>query len=304
MKTIVFTFGRFQCPTIYHGKVFKKMLSYGTDCKVYVSKSHDTDRNPLEPNYKKSLLQEAYPQLQFVLADDIFSVYELLDKAGYEKAIMIVGDDRVDGFKKVWDSASSYKSLKSVVVLSAGERKQGESASEIRKLAINSDLEGFKQKLPAKLRPNAKVIMKKIIQGSNKKVSESFLGFSQFSNLSTVTDWNWIKKTDNKRSAQFQINDKVFCLEFTLDSGSWYADLPTINENNKYMSDRCFWSSIEILKEFVETRRPNLLVFESTKTNLIDKVSHNFRQIGYSVQTNNIAGSTSVTLEKVIKNGY
>ena len=57
-KSIAITFGRFNPPTIGHGKLLDKMNSVRADVKrVYLSKSEDSDKNPLKFRQKVSLMK-------------------------------------------------------------------------------------------------------------------------------------------------------------------------------------------------------------------------------------------------------
>ena len=56
-KEVVFTFGRFNPPTIGHGKLLAKVAAaaIGNDYRIYASQSSDPKKNPLE--YKEKILE-------------------------------------------------------------------------------------------------------------------------------------------------------------------------------------------------------------------------------------------------------
>ncbi len=57
-ESVVFTFGRFNPPTIGHEKLIKKVISQskGNNYRIYVSQSSDPQRNPLEYKEKVQLI--------------------------------------------------------------------------------------------------------------------------------------------------------------------------------------------------------------------------------------------------------
>ena len=75
-KTIVFTFGRFQPPTIGHGKLFNAVISHaksvGGEHLIYASQSFDGGRpraavkNPLQYKDKIRFLKQMFPQANIV----------------------------------------------------------------------------------------------------------------------------------------------------------------------------------------------------------------------------------------------
>src|SRR5210317_453775 len=58
-KSMVFTFGRFNPPTIGHQKLIQKVLSMpANEKKIYLSRSQDSKKNPLEPNAKLRFMRD------------------------------------------------------------------------------------------------------------------------------------------------------------------------------------------------------------------------------------------------------
>src|SRR6056300_1733227 len=57
-KSVAFTFGRFNPPTIGHEKLINKVKSLPTnDYKIYLSRSQDTKKNPLSPRDKLNVMK-------------------------------------------------------------------------------------------------------------------------------------------------------------------------------------------------------------------------------------------------------
>ncbi len=63
-KSVVFTFGRFNPPTIGHEKLIRKVVSEssGNDYRIYVSQSSDPERNPLQYKEKVQLMRKMFPK--------------------------------------------------------------------------------------------------------------------------------------------------------------------------------------------------------------------------------------------------
>jgi len=164
MKTVVFTFGRFNPPTVGHIKLAEKVKSVarsnGADYKIYGSSSHDRKKNPLSPKVKERFMKKILRDKNAVVDSKVktaFHAMKVLSDAGYEKIIMVVGSDRVAEFKK---SISRYVGpgkdydIKEFDVVSAGERDpeaegvSGMSASKMRQAAKDGDINSFRMGLP------------------------------------------------------------------------------------------------------------------------------------------------------------
>jgi len=62
-KSVAFTFGRFNPPTIGHEKLIKKVKSLPTnDYKIFLSRSQDSKKNPLSPSDKLNVMKDMFPQ--------------------------------------------------------------------------------------------------------------------------------------------------------------------------------------------------------------------------------------------------
>lgn len=142
-KTAVFTFGRFNPPTSGHLVNIDKVFSITGDHFVYVSHTEDSDKNPLSSSFKIKLLKSARPNESnaFKVSDHkMYSpvqISEHLKSKGYDKVIFVIGQDRLNEFKKV------LKDLDYVEVISSGKRDDDISASKLRELAVKNDFEDF-----------------------------------------------------------------------------------------------------------------------------------------------------------------
>ena len=163
MSTAVFTFGRFNPPTIGHEKLINAVIAVnqreGGTAYIYGSQSQDSKKNPLTHTQKFKYLKNMFPRLKSNLqskssARNIMEIAtELSGK--HNKLIMIAGSDRVSEFKSLLNSYNGTKSkhgiyeFEEIEVVSAGERDpdadgaSGMSASKMRKAAVQGDFESF-----------------------------------------------------------------------------------------------------------------------------------------------------------------
>ena len=165
---VVFTFGRFNPPTIGHEKLIKKVESVagGANFLVYPSWSQSPEKDPMPHNVKVKYMKLAFRKYADKIVSDpkcktaIHVVTKLYD-AGYTDVTMVVGGDRVSDFNKLINKYNGVKSThgfyefaNGVKVVSAGERDpdatgvEGMSASKMRKAAVDGDFESFKTGIP------------------------------------------------------------------------------------------------------------------------------------------------------------
>ena len=163
MKTAVFTFGRFNPPTIGHEKLINAVVAVnqreGGTAYIYGSQSQDSKKNPLSHVQKFKYLKNMFPRLKSNLqsnskAKTIMDVADELN-GKYNKLIMVAGSDRVSEFKSLLNTYNGKKSkhgfyeFEEIEVVSAGERDpdadgaSGMSASKMRKAAVQGDFEAF-----------------------------------------------------------------------------------------------------------------------------------------------------------------
>ncbi len=172
LKTAVFTFGRFNPPTIGHEVLVNKIETVAkrnrADAFVFLSSSQDSKKNPLDYKNKVKWMKKMFkPRGQDIFKyskdqpNDVMRAASLLHDEGYEQIIMVVGSDRINEFKKllsqyngVEDKPHGFYDFKKIDIESAGERDPdaddaaGMSASKLRSLAVDSDFDAFKTGLP------------------------------------------------------------------------------------------------------------------------------------------------------------
>jgi hypothetical protein len=164
-ETLTIAFGRFNPPTVGHGKLLSaaKKAAAGEDLKIYPSRSQDAKKNPLDPDMKISFMKKMFPDFSEVIINDdemksIFNVLVAADEAGYKNVNIIVGSDRQSEFENL---ATKYNgelyNFDNIRVISAGVRDadaegvEGMSASKMRKAVVDDDYDSFRRGTPKEL---------------------------------------------------------------------------------------------------------------------------------------------------------
>jgi hypothetical protein len=148
---VVITFGRMNPPTLGHGALVKKVIDVakGAEHRIYVSQSQDEKKNPLKYQTKIKFLRKMFPKANIIKDTSIktpFDVFGKLDKEGYKKVTMVVGDDRLAEFRKGIKRIDVGYKFKAV---SAGKRDPdsegvaGMSASKMRAFARENKFKKF-----------------------------------------------------------------------------------------------------------------------------------------------------------------
>jgi hypothetical protein len=173
-KSIAFTFGRFNPPTIGHQKLINKVKSLRTnDYKIFLSRSQDPKKNPLSPEYKLRVMKDMFKadrrNIELNPTNMVLDLATDLYNQGYTDVTMVAGSDRVREFEGILKKYNGVKSrhglydFDSIKVVSAGERDPdaegatGMSASKMRDAAARGDKESFKKGLPPSYRYPADV---------------------------------------------------------------------------------------------------------------------------------------------------
>ena len=164
-ETLTVAFGRFNPPTVGHGKLLAaaKKASAGGDLKIYPSRTQDPKKNPLDPDMKISFMKKMFPDYSENIVNDdemksIFNVLTTADEQGYRNVNIIVGSDRQSEFENL---ATKYNgdlyNFENIRVISAGVRDadaegvEGMSASKMRKAVMDDDFKAFRSGTPKEL---------------------------------------------------------------------------------------------------------------------------------------------------------
>ena len=166
-KEVVFTFGRFNPPTIGHEKLLETIakIAKGRDYKIFASQSNKPEKDPLEYKEKVTILRKMFPKYarNIILDTNLKSVFNIavyLYDQGYTDITMVVGDDRVGEFKALLPKYNDVKArhgyykFNNITIQSAGKRDPdaddvtGMSASKMRAAATAGDFQAFSNGIP------------------------------------------------------------------------------------------------------------------------------------------------------------
>lgn len=168
-KTAVFSFGRMTPPTIGHQKLIDKVISVAkknkADAYIFTSQSFDNKKNPIPFKDKTKFLQKMAKGAKVSTDTSVKTIFDAayaLDSMKYDKVILVVGDDRVQEFKKTIGTYVGHKDPSKALnfefsVESAGRRDpnakgvEGMSGTKMREAATAGDVETFKSGLSDKL---------------------------------------------------------------------------------------------------------------------------------------------------------
>jgi predicted nucleotidyltransferase len=289
-KTVAFTFGRFNPPTIGHEKLIKKVSSVpADDFRVYLSRSVDKNKNPLSPREKLSYMKKMFPnyagKIEINPTNMVLDIATDLYKKGFSNIKMVVGSDRVNEFKNILKryndvkSRHGYYNFDSIDVISAGERDPdaegavGMSASKMRAAAEKGDIKSFSKGLPTSF-SDKEMLFKSVRKGMNLAASYAnhFMGY-QFKPVVSLEEFEQQQIRDlYVREMIFNVGDKVNYLKEDFNGkvvrrGTNYV---VLEDNNNNLHKCWIWDCIPVAaNREVEVREYNLDVdygFEAVST--------------------------------------
>jgi len=230
--TLALAFGRFNPPTIGHEKLLRKVSQTPGDFKhVYLSKSQDSQKNPLTPTQKIKYMRDMFPthrtMFRIPSSNMILDIATEIYKNGFTNINFVAGSDRVQEFKTILNKYNNVKSrhgfynFKNIRVISAGERDPdaegatGMSASKMRKAVAQGDMKSFEKGLPRGFR-GEKDLFRDVAKGMRvdwKKAlaasRDHYLGY-QYKPVASLEDFDKKQLRDLYiREVIFNIGDKV-----------------------------------------------------------------------------------------------
>ena len=223
-KTMAFTFGRFNPPTIGHEKLINKVASIrADDYRIYLSRSEDPKKNPLSAREKLSVMKQMFPRharkITINTTNMILDICTELHNQGITEIFMVVGSDRVREFETIINKYNNVKSrhgyynFDNVNVVSAGERDpdaegaSGMSASKMGAAAAKGDLKSFEKGLPRGV--NADALMKQVRRGMN--LAANYL---HMRNLKPVAS---LEEFEQQQIRDLYIREQIFNIGDTVD---------------------------------------------------------------------------------------
>ena len=167
MKSVAFTFGRFNPPTIGHERLISKVASVRADkFFIFPSWRQNSQTDPLPHKLKYRYMKRAFPRYSKNIISNpkvkiVLHALVMLYDMGFEEVTMVVGSDRVRDFDSMLNRYNGIESKHGyyefpvdIRVVSAGQRNpdskgvSGVSASKLRELVRNGDKDLFLYRLP------------------------------------------------------------------------------------------------------------------------------------------------------------
>jgi hypothetical protein len=266
-KTVYFTFGRMNPPTIGHGKLLDKLATKAGKMpyRVYLSQSQDSQKNPLAYVDKVKFARKMFPRSarSIILDKSIKTVFDAMSSIyneGFVNVTMVVGDDRLNEFDVLLNKYNGVKgrhgfyNFRKVSVISAGQRDpdaegaEGASATKQREAAAANDFTTFSQGLPkAVSNADAKKIFNSVRKGLGLKEQKEFKNHVQLESVSELresyVDGNLFKEGDQvviKESGEIgtvkRLGSNYVIIEVIEGSGNqyrkWLDAVERVEENN------------------------------------------------------------------------
>ena len=224
-KTVYFTFGRMNPPTIGHEKLLNVLAqkSGKNPYRVYLSATTDKKKNPLTFNDKVKAARKMFPRhARQIMADkqvkNVMDVANKLYNEGNKRIVMVVGSDRIKEFEILLKKYNGKKArhgfynFERIDVISAGARDPdatgiaGMSASKMRDAASNGDFTKFSQGLPRNVsNADAKNLYNSVRKGMGLSEMKEYKNHVQ---LESVSD-----KREEFVEGLYQPGDKVVIKE-------------------------------------------------------------------------------------------
>lgn len=207
-RTVYFTFGRMNPPTIGHEKLLDAIskAAGSNPYKIYLSQSQDEDKNPLSYKEKVKIARKMFPKhaRQIIIDNKIKTVFDVATKLydeGYKNVSMVVGSDRIREFDvllKKYNGAKGrhgFYNFEKITIISAGDRDPdadgaaGMSASKMRAAAKDNDFSTFSQGLPKAVKnADAKRIYNSVRSGMGLSEQTNFKNRIQLEPVSDIRE--------------------------------------------------------------------------------------------------------------------
>jgi len=185
MKRVVFTWGRFNPPTIGHKKLLDNTARiarfWGADYYIYPTHTVDPKKDPLKSDRKVEWMRMIYPtHARSIIYDkEINTFIKLLQKlqVEYDEVVWVAGSDRVPAYTKILTNYNGTEfSFRTTKCISAGTRDPdaegaaGMSASKMRAAAKELRTSDFMAGIPNTLSSQQKIeLMSEVRHGMRLK---------------------------------------------------------------------------------------------------------------------------------------
>lgn len=243
----VITVGRFQPPTIGHellaNQVIQSAARKGFDPWLFTFSTQDAKKNPIKFTDKVKFLKKLFPKIN--VGDDPkvnnpFKAIEQILDMGYKRLVVVVGSDRAEEFRKriqIQIDKGNYD-LDAFKVEVAGQKRTGAkdadtnnlasiSGTNIRKLAVDGDFEGFAEGIAGKNKSLKKQIYNAVRKGMG--INENVLTFSDFisngvvcEKPSVIEDIEEMKYTNKDSIVLHENLSRKECIQMVRDLAEWH----------------------------------------------------------------------------------
>ena len=269
-KTVYFTFGRMNPPTVGHEKVLNTLARKAgkNPYRIFLSQTQDSKKNPLGYAEKVKYARKMFPKhARSIMLDkkvkNVFHILQKLYDEGYKNVVMVVGQDRLREFDILLNKYNGKKgphgiyNFSSINTVSAGSRDpdsegvEGMSASKMRSAAAKKDFTSFAQGLPkAVSNPDAKALYNKIRSAMGLKEQKEFKNHLQLEPVSktreayvdgllfNVGDQVVIKETDEVATVKMLGANYVLIESAGRSYRKWLSDIERIDEKIEVGQDK------------------------------------------------------------------
>lgn len=169
--------GRFQPPHNGHKKIIDGMKNPIVVIVKGAKSGQDADRNPLDEEYQKKLMEMIFPGLEISISPNGFlpGILGYFRKQGKEVTKIYAGADRIASYQGAIDKANEKMPEEQRYHVIFQETERVTSATEVRNAIKRGDKETFKKLVPSALWGEWETLKKKL-----KILPEGILGFTQW----------------------------------------------------------------------------------------------------------------------------
>lgn len=267
-KTVYFTFGRMNPPTIGHEKLLSVLAKKAgkNPYRIFLSHTQDGNKNPLDYKTKVKFARKMFPKYarSIIMNDQIRTALLAavsLYNEGFNKLVMIVGEPEVRQFDVLLKRYNGEKSrhgfynFEKITVESAGKRDPnakgavGMSATKMRQAVKDGDFTKFSQGIPTTIRnADAKALYNAVRKGLGLKEENQFRNHISFESVSE-------EREQYIRGQLFDVGDDIVIKEdSSIATVTFLGSNYVIVEQNG-MKFRKWLTDIEMLENAIDTAR-------------------------------------------------